>query len=104
MSKCQCSMAISITGDGCRYCQPQEYIDRVSECLQENREEASSLEAERDTLRKQLDEAMKLLRIAASGASCNSVHHDKKDQHAYDEQCPVLHSIYAWLEANNQRP
>ena len=55
---------------------------------------------ERDTLRKQLDDARELLRIAASGAICNSVHHDKKDQHAYDEQCPVLHRIYAWLEAN----
>ena len=27
MAKCECSMRISILGDGCRYCQPQEHID-----------------------------------------------------------------------------
>lgn len=51
MSKCQCSMAIRMTGEGCRYCQPQTYIDRVSEWLQDSREEAASLEAERDQLK-----------------------------------------------------
>lgn len=29
MSDCKCSFAIKMLGDGCRYCQPQEYIDRM---------------------------------------------------------------------------
>ena len=29
--KCACTLAISVLGDGCRYCQPQEYIDRTHE-------------------------------------------------------------------------
>lgn len=29
MSKCQCTFSIKMLGDGCRYCQPQEYIDRL---------------------------------------------------------------------------
>jgi hypothetical protein len=33
--KCECSMSISMLGDGCRYCQPQEYIDRLGEWLDE---------------------------------------------------------------------
>jgi len=27
--KCKCTMSISVLGDGCRYCQPQECIDRM---------------------------------------------------------------------------
>jgi hypothetical protein len=34
-SKCECSMAIAVLGDGCRYCQPQEYIDRLEDWLDE---------------------------------------------------------------------
>jgi hypothetical protein len=34
-SKCDCSMAIAVLGDGCRYCQPQEYINRLEEWLDE---------------------------------------------------------------------
>ena len=45
MSKCECSMRISITGDGCRYCQPQEYIDRMGEWLDEERSEVERLNA-----------------------------------------------------------
>jgi tellurite resistance protein len=30
MSQCKCSMSISALGDGCRYCQPQEFIDRLA--------------------------------------------------------------------------
>ena len=31
--RCKCPTAISVLGDGCRYCQPQEYIDRLCETL-----------------------------------------------------------------------
>lgn len=37
MSTCQCSMAISVVGDGCRYCQPQTYIEHLLETLEDAR-------------------------------------------------------------------
>lgn len=37
MSQCKCSMSISVLGDGCRYCQPQEYIDRLHDQIEEDR-------------------------------------------------------------------
>lgn len=36
---CKCSMSISMLGDGCRNCQPQEYIDRLIEMLDEERDQ-----------------------------------------------------------------
>jgi len=33
--RCECSMSISVLGDGCRYCQPQEYIDRLHEQMED---------------------------------------------------------------------
>lgn len=29
MDKCECSLRGSLVGDGCRYCQPQTYIDML---------------------------------------------------------------------------
>jgi len=43
-SKCKCPMAISMLGDGCRYCQPQEYIDRLEEWLGEERTRVAEFE------------------------------------------------------------
>ena len=37
-NKCQCTLAKSLTGDGCRFCQPQEYIDRLHEQIKEQDE------------------------------------------------------------------
>ena len=48
---CKCSMSISMLGDGCRHCQPQEYIDRLGEMLDEERSELSDAEAIIDGLR-----------------------------------------------------
>jgi hypothetical protein len=31
MSKCECTMSIQVLGDGCRYCQPQGVIERLTE-------------------------------------------------------------------------
>lgn len=39
-SRCKCSMAHSLTGDGCRYCQPQTYIDHLEYEITEDRKEA----------------------------------------------------------------
>lgn len=33
--KCQCSFSIRMLGDGCRYCQPQEYIDRLHDSMED---------------------------------------------------------------------
>lgn len=43
--KCQCTMSISMLGDGCRYCQPQEYIDRLHEGIDEDRAELDKANA-----------------------------------------------------------
>ena len=37
MSTCQCSMAIGMLGEGCRYCQPQTYIEHLLETLEDAR-------------------------------------------------------------------
>jgi hypothetical protein len=36
-SKCQCTVAIRVLGEGCRYCQPQDYIDRLHAQIEEDR-------------------------------------------------------------------
>lgn len=43
MGSCKCSLSISLVGDRCRYCQPQEYIDRLEECLNEECAEIARL-------------------------------------------------------------
>lgn len=55
--RCKCPMAISLTGDGCRYCQPQEHIERMEEWLDEERADKERLvEALRDMV--ELDDCM----------------------------------------------
>ena len=45
-NKCECTLAISLCGDGCRYCQPQEYIDRLHEqCEEIDKENEVMMEA-----------------------------------------------------------
>ena len=41
--RCKCSFAISMVGDGCRYCQPQEYIDRMREQIEDSNAETVEL-------------------------------------------------------------
>ena len=43
INKCECSMSISIHGDGCRYCQPQEYIDRLHRHIEQDKEALDEL-------------------------------------------------------------
>jgi len=40
MVKCKCTFAIRMLGDGCRYCQPQEYIDRMHEQMADDIDQA----------------------------------------------------------------
>jgi hypothetical protein len=35
MSKCNCDLRTKLVGDGCRYCNAQEYIDKLIETLEE---------------------------------------------------------------------
>jgi hypothetical protein len=40
-NECECSLRAKLVGNGCRYCNPQEYIDTLRdlvECLSEERE------------------------------------------------------------------
>lgn len=41
--RCKCTMSMSVTGDGCRYCQPQLHIERLGEWLDEERNEIIAL-------------------------------------------------------------
>lgn len=41
--RCMCTLGQSLTGDGCRYCQPQEQIDRLCEWLDEERRDNEAL-------------------------------------------------------------
>jgi len=45
MSQCQCSFRIRMVGDGCRYCQPQEFIDRLLGQIAEYQAEEDAREA-----------------------------------------------------------
>ena len=40
--RCACTFSQRVLGDGCRYCQPQEYIDRLHVILEEERSEAAA--------------------------------------------------------------
>lgn len=60
--RCICTMAQSLTGDGCRYCQPQEYIDRLHEQIYENESEVKEWLDKFISSQKRLDpEAEKIL-------------------------------------------
>ena len=48
MNKCECGIAKSLTGDGCRYCQPQTYIDKLSGIIEDMEKEAEAKSALRN--------------------------------------------------------
>lgn len=47
---CDCTISHRVNGDGCRYCQPQEYIDRLTDWINEARDEIAALAKERKDL------------------------------------------------------
>ena len=51
-----------------------------------------ALLAERDRLR----EALNALRAATPSLTCESFHHDRRDQHDHDEECPPFER---WIAA-----
>lgn len=54
---CDCTISHRVNGDGCRYCQPQEYIDRMTDWINEARDEIAALAKERNDLEYRLSEA-----------------------------------------------
>jgi hypothetical protein len=50
MIECQCDLRTKLVGDGCRYCNAQEYIDMLIESLEEQRTWVGLTLEERDHL------------------------------------------------------
>jgi len=88
MIKCKCTFAIRMLGEGCRYCQPQEYIDRMHEQMadyavsaynQALEDVAAAIKIgadELDKLRSEHDKALNLLKswqtcLGARRGSCD---------------------------------
>jgi archaellum component FlaC len=53
-SRCKCSMSISMVGDGCRYCQPQEHIDFMMWTV-------GDIEVENEKLEEQVDRSKTII-------------------------------------------
>jgi hypothetical protein len=49
-SKCKCTLAQSLVGDGCRYCQPQYYIDRLRDEIKDMQDDYDKLFNEKATV------------------------------------------------------
>ena len=49
-SKCKCTFAQSLVGDGCRYCQPQDYIDRLRDEIKDMQDDYDKLFNEKATV------------------------------------------------------
>ena len=64
MSECKCTLTIRLTGDGCRYCQPQTYIDHLEIQAKEDEESMVALMATSGLMAAQLRECARALRLA----------------------------------------
>ena len=49
-SKCKCTFTQSLVGDGCRYCQPQDYIDRLRDEIKDMQDDYDKLFNEKATV------------------------------------------------------
>jgi hypothetical protein len=41
--RCKCTFAQYMVGDGCRYCNPQEYIDKLQDIIEDMEKEYDEL-------------------------------------------------------------
>jgi hypothetical protein len=90
MSKCDCSWSISVLGDGCRYCQPQEYIDRLHGTLDDERKDETVLSHHAEELDKALD-----VLITEARAWDIKLHYELSCGEPYVEDQDVLNAIVA---------
>lgn len=97
MSKCQCSFRVSMVGDGCRYCQPQEYIDRLHEQTEDDSKEIELLRGQRDQLLEALNEAKYL--VADWGAYASPYFQEKHD---LSGDIAKIEAVIAAVEANRR--
>lgn len=49
-ARCKCTFTQYMLGDGCRYCQPQDYIDRLHDTIDDMQEEYDKLFEEKATI------------------------------------------------------
>lgn len=77
---CKCSMSISMLGDGCRHCQPQEYIDILGEILNEERAELSDAQATIDGLRGENERIRLNIAEYNESIACYQSERDQQDQ------------------------
>ena len=84
MSKCKCGIAISVLGDGCRYCQPQEYINQLNLAYDGMEEENDELLEKTENLQRQLaedreeKECLRMLLLNWSGLSQSDIENELK--------------------------
>ncbi len=57
--RCKCTFSVSVTGDGCRYCKPQTYIDLME---QHQKDEMADKDSEIATLTAQRDRLIGMLK------------------------------------------
>ena len=67
MSKCKCGIAISVLGDCCRYCQPQEYINQLNLAYDGMEEENDELLEKTENLQRQLEESKDMVQVMPLG-------------------------------------
>lgn len=48
--RCKCEFRIKMVGDGCRYCQPQGYIDRLHDQIEDMQMDIDSYERDLEEL------------------------------------------------------
>lgn len=87
---CDCTVSHRVNGDGCRYCQPQEHIDRLTDWINEARDEIAALAKERKDLECQLSAAeadKKRLRgqLQHCVQQLNRANRDARDRNEYTD-------------------
>ena len=71
MVKCKCTFAIRMLGEGCRYCQPQECIDRMHEQMADDIDQAKAKAAPTGTVKDSLTVEVEIVAYAAFAENGN---------------------------------
>ncbi len=76
-----------------------DVLNRKDELIAKQEKENDRVKAERDALLAELDrlrEALNALRAATPSLTCESFHHERRDLHDHDEECPPFER---WIAA-----